>query len=113
MTPEETLQKAKDKAIDNGYIPPIQNGKCDGWYITINRLYMIFDRSFRESLVGKEFVYPTAKELSSTGYVKSILSDEHKIEVEMSVADYHLQRIAVSDDRIWYLWQVLLDLERK
>lgn len=73
---------------------------------------ILFDRLFREALVGNEFVYPLADKFSPTNYVRHY-ADWPYTEVEISIADYHLMMCAKSDDRIWYIWQVLLDLERK
>jgi hypothetical protein len=58
---------------------------------------------------ANEFVFPCANDFSTTNYVKS----ETIPQIEMSIADYHLIRIASSNDRIGYLENLLLYLENK
>ena len=132
MAPEETLQKAIEIAQKNWryrgnmkrdmfQCSPSQTHRgdvriynIDDYHVPVDVLF--FDRSFREALVGKEFVYPKAMEFSTTWYLRCwhmIYQNPPEITIEMSIADYHLMMCAKSDDRISYVEKVLLSLGNK
>ena len=122
MTPEQTLQKAIEIAQNNGYkffstyardtndniLIEDQLYLLENYYWSICPLHdVIFDRSFREALVGNH------KRISVDIYrFSDYMKDEGTYFLKVKEVDYHLMMCAKSDDRIGYLEQVLLSLER-
>jgi len=121
MTPEQTLQKAIEIAQNNGreykqFLLCINrkhnNVKGAELYPYYPKDSILFDKWFRKALVGETpYLYPDATEFSSTWEI--VMRWNLHIAVEMYPADYHLMMCAKSDDRLKYLEQVLLYLERK
>ena len=129
MTSEQTLQKAIEIAKNNWrygeweYRYSKRREKFQfryktecwcGWCaVTLSDEEILFDRSFREALVGKNLVYPSAEEFSTTRNIRYRGQLESSIEIEMLISDYHLMMCAKSDNRIGYIQSVLDVLENK
>ena len=124
MTPEQTLQKAIEIARSKWRTSNVTDARNEheyelGDFYDMLWIYwvtpiecILFDRSFREALVGKKFVYPQDIEFTTTWYLRYTMQ-KWAVEIEIHKPEYHMMMCAKSDDRIWYLQYVLDSLENK
>lgn len=106
LTDREVIDGCIEKAIENGWIGEISCHAVDDMTKQVVLEGILFDHSFCKTLFGKE---PICGRCSSQILFKSVYGDYMKCE-DCASADirdeawqYHIQQLALSEDRINYL----------
>lgn len=111
MTDSEVLQKAIERAIENGWKtnifwddmlsqPTIYDG--DGGYAYVNPLSILFDHDFARALFGEEEL----ERATSNDHIKIKGNFTRPVRGHEGW-QYHIQQLALAEDRIGYLREYL------